>query len=55
MSSTSHLSEKHQVGITSAQEEILNTVIADLTRQVNAHFQAGRYAEAGRLAWRSPP
>jgi hypothetical protein len=50
MSSPSQPSEEHQVGVTSAQERNPDRVIADLTRRMNADFQAGRYAEAGRLA-----
>ncbi len=50
MSSPSQPSDEHQVGITSAQEDNPDTVIADLTRRMNAEFQAGKYAEAGRIA-----
>src|SRR5947209_17910583 len=50
MSSTSQPSEEHQVGVTSAQETNPDAVIAELTRQMNAQFQTGRYTEAGRLA-----
>jgi hypothetical protein len=50
MSSPSQPSEEHQVGVTSAQEKNPDAVIADLTRRMNAEFQAARYADAGRLA-----
>lgn len=50
MPSPSQPSEEHQVGVTSAHEKNPDPVIADLTRRMNAEFQAGRYADAGRLA-----
>jgi hypothetical protein len=50
MSSANQPREGHQVGVTSAQENNPDAVIADLTRQMNTEFQAGRYADAGRIA-----
>lgn len=50
MSSPSQPSEEHQVGVTSAQEKNPDAIIADLTRRMNAEFDAGKYAEAGRIA-----
>src|SRR5437764_457264 len=43
-------SDEHQVGITNAQEENPDAVIASLTRQMNAHFAAGQFSEAAALA-----
>jgi hypothetical protein len=43
-------SDEHQVGITNAQEENPDAVIASLTRQMNAHFAAGQFSEAAVLA-----
>jgi hypothetical protein len=42
--------EEHQVGITNAQEQNPDEVIAALTKQMNAHFAAGQYDEAAGLA-----
>jgi len=50
MSPTEQPSDEHQVGITNAQEENSDTIIADLTKQMNAHFVSGRYSEAAALA-----
>lgn len=50
MSPTEQPSDKHQVGITNAQEKNPDEVIADLTRQMNALFSAERYGEAAVLA-----
>ena len=50
MSSPSQPSQEHQVGITNAQENNPEAIIADLTRRMNAEFQAGKYAEAGVIA-----
>jgi hypothetical protein len=50
MSRTEQPSDEQQVGITNAQEINPDTVIADLTKQMNAHFAAGQYSEAAILA-----
>jgi hypothetical protein len=50
MSSPSPPSEEHQAGVTNAQENNPDAAIGDLTRRMNAEFQTGRYAEAGRTA-----
>jgi hypothetical protein len=50
MSSGSQPSEEHQVGVTSAQENNPDPVIADLTRRMNTEFREGRYADAGTTA-----
>ena len=50
MTSASQQSQEHQVGITNAQENNPAAIIADLTRRMNAEFQAGKYAEAGVIA-----
>jgi hypothetical protein len=42
--------DQHQVGITNAQEKNPDTVIAALTKQMNAHFAAQQYSEAAVLA-----
>lgn len=41
---------EHQVGITNAQENNPDAVIADLTRLMNEKFAAREYNEAGRIA-----
>jgi hypothetical protein len=43
-------SDEHQVGITNAQERNPDTVLANLTKEMNAHFAAERYSEAAALA-----
>jgi hypothetical protein len=43
-------SDEHQVGITNAQENNPDAAIADLTKQMNAHFAAERYGEAAAIA-----
>jgi hypothetical protein len=40
----------HQVGVTNAQEKTPDAVIAELTKQMNACFAAGQFAEAAVLA-----
>jgi hypothetical protein len=50
MSPTDQPSDENQVGITNAQEKNPDTIIADLTKQMNAHFAAGQYSEAAALA-----
>src|SRR5271154_5453142 len=50
MATTEQPSDEHQVGITNAQEKNPDTIIADLTKHMNAHFAAGRYSEAAVLA-----
>ena len=42
--------DEHQVGITNAQEKNPDTIIADLTKEMNAHFAAGQYSQAAVLA-----
>ncbi len=41
---------EHQVGVTNAQENNPDPILAQLTRQMNAEFQAGKYREAGTIA-----
>ena len=50
MSPIDQPSDEQQVGITNAQEKNPDTIIADLTKQMNAHFAAGQYSEAAVLA-----
>jgi hypothetical protein len=50
MSPTEQRADQHQVGITNAQEKNPDAVIADLTKQINAHFAAGQFGEAAVLA-----
>ncbi len=42
--------DQHQVGITNAQENNPDAVIANLTKEMNAHFAAERFSEAAALA-----
>ena len=42
--------EEHEVGITNAQENNPDPAIAELTKRMNAAFDAGRYAEAAAIA-----
>jgi len=44
--------DEHQVGITNAQEQNPDAVIADFTKQMNGYFTAGQYGEAAALALR---
>src|SRR6266571_7331497 len=50
MSPADQPSDRHQVGVTNAQEKNPDAVIADLTKQMNAHFAAGEFGEAALLA-----
>ncbi len=50
MSPTELPSDEHQVGITNAQENNPDTVIADLTKRMNRYFAAGQFGEAAVLA-----
>ena len=43
-------SDRHQVGITNAQEQNADVVVAELTKRMNAHFAAAQYGEAAVLA-----
>lgn len=52
MANTNRPTDEHQVGITNAQENNPDVVIADLTHRMNGHFTAGEYAEAAGLALR---
>jgi hypothetical protein len=42
--------DEHQVGITNAQENNPNPIIADLTGRMNGYFAAGQYAESAEIA-----
>lgn len=50
MSPADQPSERHQVGVTNAQEKNPDAVIADLTKQMNVRFAAGEFGEAAHLA-----
>jgi hypothetical protein len=50
MSTGQQPSGEHQVGITNAQEGNPDAEISRLTREMNALFAAGQYAEAARTA-----
>jgi hypothetical protein len=50
MSPAEQPSDQHQVGITNVQEKNPDTVIADLTKEMNALFAEGDYGEAAVLA-----
>ena len=50
MSPEDHPSDKHPVGVTNAQEKNPDALIADLTKQMNAYFAAGRLGEAAVVA-----
>lgn len=52
VATTDQPSDEHQVGITNAQETNPDETIADLTRRMNGHFAAGKYAEAADIALR---
>jgi hypothetical protein len=44
--------DEHQVGITNAQVNNPDSVIAEFTKQMNAHFAAEQYSEAAAIALR---
>ena len=50
MADKSEPSLEHHVGVTNAQENNPDLVLADLTRRMNAKFREARYAEAGAIA-----
>ena len=50
MAEKAELSLEHQVGVTNAQENNRDPVLADLARRMNEEFREARYAEAGAIA-----